>query len=175
MVLGRGAVQLVTRTMNDLFFVVAVREIDIPTWTLVKGAAIGIGAALLGAAVPALEATSVPPAGALQAQQRGRAHPPRPAVGHRRRAGAALAGRGAAAARVESGGDLRRSLRRHHRLCAAHPGGDTGPHARGGAAGAPGRRHRAHGPAHGDARSAARRWPWPRSWLRSASSSAWAS
>ncbi|MCB0160180.1 MAG: ABC transporter permease, partial [Caldilineaceae bacterium] len=65
-VLGRGAVQLVTRTMNDLFFVVAVREIDIPTWTLVKGAAIGIGAALLGAAVPALEATSVPPAGALK-------------------------------------------------------------------------------------------------------------
>ncbi|MEZ4609486.1 MAG: FtsX-like permease family protein [Caldilineaceae bacterium] len=63
---GTGAVQLVARTMNDLFFVVAVRRIDIPTWTLAKGAAIGIGAALLGAAVPALEATSVPPAGALK-------------------------------------------------------------------------------------------------------------
>src|SRR5690606_10361603 len=29
-VLGRGAVQLVTRTINDLFFVVSVREIDVP-------------------------------------------------------------------------------------------------------------------------------------------------
>ncbi|MEZ4580600.1 MAG: hypothetical protein R3A10_02890 [Caldilineaceae bacterium] len=52
--------------MNDLFFVVAVRRIDIPTWTLAKGAAIGIGAALLGAAVPRWRATSVPPAGALK-------------------------------------------------------------------------------------------------------------
>lgn len=65
-VLGRGAVQLVTRTMNDLFFVVAVRGLDVPAWTLVKGAAIGLLAALVGAAVPALEATSVPPAGALK-------------------------------------------------------------------------------------------------------------
>ena len=65
-ILGRGAVQLVTRTMNDLFFVVAVREIDIPLLTLVKGAAIGVCAALLGAAIPAYEATSVPPAGALK-------------------------------------------------------------------------------------------------------------
>ena len=65
-ILGRGAVQLVTQTINDLFFVVAVREIDIPLLTLVKGAIIGICAALLGAALPAYEATSVPPAGALQ-------------------------------------------------------------------------------------------------------------
>lgn len=65
-ILGRGAVQLVTQTINDLFFVVAVREIDIPLVTLVKGAIIGICAALLGAAIPAYEATSVPPAGALQ-------------------------------------------------------------------------------------------------------------
>jgi putative ABC transport system permease protein len=65
-VLGRGAVGLVTQTVNDLFFVVAVREIDIPLFTLVKGAAIGVAAALIGAAVPAWEATSVPPAGALK-------------------------------------------------------------------------------------------------------------
>ena len=65
-VLGRGAVQLVTQTINDLFFVVAVREIDIPIFTLVKGAVIGVCAALLGAAIPAYEATSVPPAGALK-------------------------------------------------------------------------------------------------------------
>ncbi len=64
--LGRGAVQMVTQTMNDLFFVVAVREVSIPTATLVKGGLIGIAAALVGATIPAWEATSVPPAGALK-------------------------------------------------------------------------------------------------------------
>lgn len=64
--LGRGTVQLVTQTINDLFFVVAVREIEVPVWTLVKGTLIGLGAALLGAAIPAYEATHAPPAGALQ-------------------------------------------------------------------------------------------------------------
>lgn len=64
--LGRGAVQLVTQTVNDLFFVVSVREVELPAGTLVKGFVIGIAAALLGAAVPAWEATSVPPAGAMR-------------------------------------------------------------------------------------------------------------
>ncbi len=63
--LGRGAVQLVTQTVNDLFFVVAVREVEIPASTLVKGALLGLAAALVGAAFPAWEATSVPPAGAF--------------------------------------------------------------------------------------------------------------
>ena len=63
--LGRGAVQAVTQTINDLFFVVAVRNADIPVWTLAKGAVSGVGAALLAALLPALEATSVPPAGAV--------------------------------------------------------------------------------------------------------------
>jgi putative ABC transport system permease protein len=65
-VLGRGAVQLVTRTINDLFFVVSVREIEIPLFTLIKGTLIGVIAAILAAAIPAYEATSVAPAGALQ-------------------------------------------------------------------------------------------------------------
>lgn len=65
-VLGRGAVQLVTQTVNDLFFVVAVREVEIPLFTLLKGGVIGVFAALLGAAIPAYEATSVEPAGALK-------------------------------------------------------------------------------------------------------------
>ena len=64
--LGQGAVQMVTQTVNDLFFAVAVREVELPVWTLAKGAAIGVLAALIGAAVPAWEATSVPPAGALK-------------------------------------------------------------------------------------------------------------
>ena len=65
-VLGRGAVQAVTQTMNDLFFVVAVREVSVPPWTLIKAALIGLAAALVAAAVPAYEAASVPPIGALQ-------------------------------------------------------------------------------------------------------------
>ena len=65
-VMGRGAVQAVTQTINDLFFVVAVRSADIPVLTLAKGALSGIGAAFLAALLPAFEATSVPPAGAIQ-------------------------------------------------------------------------------------------------------------
>ena len=64
--MGRGAVQAVTQTINDLFFVVAVRNADVPPWTLAKGALSGVGAALLAALLPALEATNVPPAGAMQ-------------------------------------------------------------------------------------------------------------
>lgn len=64
--LGRGAVQAVTQTINDLFFVVAVRSTDVPAGTLAKGALSGIGAALAAAALPAYEAAAVPPAGAIQ-------------------------------------------------------------------------------------------------------------
>jgi putative ABC transport system permease protein len=63
--LGRGMVGLVTQTMNDLFFVVSVREMPIAFSTIAKGAVVGIFAAVLGAAVPAYEATSVSPAGAM--------------------------------------------------------------------------------------------------------------
>lgn len=64
--LGRGAVSAVTQTVNDLFFVVAVRDISIPIWTLVKGGVSGMAAALVAAAIPAWEAAGVPPAGALK-------------------------------------------------------------------------------------------------------------
>ena len=63
--LGQGALGLVTRTINDLFFVVTVRSVSIPTSSLVKGIVIGLGATLLSAAVPALEAASVQPREAL--------------------------------------------------------------------------------------------------------------
>jgi len=58
--LGRGLVRLVTQTINDLYFVVSVRELAVPAATLVKGAALGLGATLLAAIVPALEATQAP-------------------------------------------------------------------------------------------------------------------
>lgn len=64
--LSRGAVQLVTQTLNDIFFVVSVRQIDVPLHTLVKGVVSGIGAALTAAMLPAYEASRVPPAGAIR-------------------------------------------------------------------------------------------------------------
>ena len=64
--LAHGAVQMVTTSINDLFFVVTVRRIDFPSLTLLKGAVIGIAAALIAAALPAYEATNVPPASSIQ-------------------------------------------------------------------------------------------------------------
>ena len=57
---------MVTTNINDLFFIVTVRRIDFPPLTLLKGAVIGIAAALIAAALPAYEATNVPPASAIQ-------------------------------------------------------------------------------------------------------------
>ena len=65
-VLSRGAVQLVTQTLNDIFFVVTVRQINVSLPTLFKGAISGVAAALTAAILPAFEASRVPPAGVLQ-------------------------------------------------------------------------------------------------------------
>ena len=64
--LSRSAVQLVTQTLNDIFFVVTVRRIDIPLSTMFKGVFGGVAAALTAAMLPAYEASRVSPAGALQ-------------------------------------------------------------------------------------------------------------
>jgi putative ABC transport system permease protein len=63
--LGRGLVGLVTRTINDLYFAVAVRQLPVPASTLAAGAALGLGATLLAALAPALEATLAPPRAVL--------------------------------------------------------------------------------------------------------------
>lgn len=63
--LGQGAVQMVTRTINDLFFVVSVRGVQIPASSLLKGGLAGFFASLLAAGPPAWEAASVPPRLAL--------------------------------------------------------------------------------------------------------------
>jgi putative ABC transport system permease protein len=63
--LGQGAVQMVTQTINDLFFVVSVRGVQIPASSLLKGALAGFFASILAAAPPAWEAASVPPRLAL--------------------------------------------------------------------------------------------------------------
>ncbi|MDW8402796.1 FtsX-like permease family protein [Chloroflexus sp.] len=59
--LGRGLVGLVTQTINDLYFVVTVRDLTIEPAVLLKGAALGVVATLLAAFVPALEAMYTPP------------------------------------------------------------------------------------------------------------------
>ena len=63
--LGQGAVQLVTQTINDLFFVVNVRGVQIPASSLIKGGLAGLLASILAAMAPAWEAASVAPRLAL--------------------------------------------------------------------------------------------------------------
>jgi len=65
-VLGRGAVGLVTRTINDVYYVLRVQEVQVPMATLMKAGFLGIAAAGLSAVAPAYEATAVPPVSALR-------------------------------------------------------------------------------------------------------------
>lgn len=59
--LGRGLVGLVTQTINDLYFAVTVRSVDLSSGVLLKGFVLGVAATLAAAAVPATEATLTPP------------------------------------------------------------------------------------------------------------------
>ena len=59
--LGRGLIGLVTQTINDLYFVVSVRSVEVTALPLLKGFALGMLATLVAAAVPAIEATTTPP------------------------------------------------------------------------------------------------------------------
>jgi putative ABC transport system permease protein len=59
-VLATGLVQLVTQTINDLYFVVTVRELSIAPFTLVKVTVLGLGMTLAAAVAPAREATNAP-------------------------------------------------------------------------------------------------------------------
>ncbi|HLY24746.1 MAG TPA: FtsX-like permease family protein, partial [Aggregatilineales bacterium] len=65
-IMGRAAVAVVTQTVSSLYFTVAVRSVAVPLMSLVKGAVIGVGAAILAALVPAYEATTTPPSGTLR-------------------------------------------------------------------------------------------------------------
>lgn len=64
-ILGQGAVRLVTQTINDLYFVLNVRGIAIAAESLVRGMVLGIAATVASAAIPAWEASTVPPRAAL--------------------------------------------------------------------------------------------------------------
>lgn len=64
--LGRGAVQLVSQTINDLYYVVNVRSVTLTGFSLLKALSAGIGASLIAALAPAWEASRVPEVVALQ-------------------------------------------------------------------------------------------------------------
>jgi putative ABC transport system permease protein len=59
--LARGLLGLVTRTINDLYFVLSVRDVALEPLALAKGVLLGLGATLAAALAPALEATGAPP------------------------------------------------------------------------------------------------------------------
>jgi putative ABC transport system permease protein len=63
--MGRGLVRLVTRTINDLYFVVSVESLAIPATVLLKAGLMGVVATLL-AGLPAIrEAVNAPPRATL--------------------------------------------------------------------------------------------------------------
>ncbi len=72
--LARGLVGMVAQTINDLYFAVSVQGIDLEPLLLAKGWVLGIGATLLAALPPALEAAGANPRmAALRSVVEGRA------------------------------------------------------------------------------------------------------
>jgi putative ABC transport system permease protein len=63
--LGQGLVRLVTRTIQDLYFVVTVRELILTPWTLAKAVGLGVLGTVAAAAPPALEGALTHPRAAL--------------------------------------------------------------------------------------------------------------
>ena len=59
--IGRELVRLVSRTINDLYFVVAVNATTLPAGTIVKALLAGIGTAVAAALLPAFEAVNSTP------------------------------------------------------------------------------------------------------------------
>ncbi len=63
--LAEGLLRLVTRTIQDLYFVVTVRELIVSPITVAKALGLGIGGTLLAALPPAYEAATTHPRAAL--------------------------------------------------------------------------------------------------------------
>jgi len=61
MLLAQELVKLVTRTINDLYFVVQVTGVELSLTGILKAVALGVGATLLAVLVPAWEAGLAPP------------------------------------------------------------------------------------------------------------------
>lgn len=60
-VLGNGIINLVTKTINDMYFVLQVQKITISAESIIKGIVLGISASVLSAYKPARDASSVTP------------------------------------------------------------------------------------------------------------------
>ncbi len=65
--LARWLLALITRTVDDLYFATAVRDVSLGAEGLLVPLLLGIGGAMAAALVPALEATRIPPRAALTA------------------------------------------------------------------------------------------------------------
>jgi putative ABC transport system permease protein len=65
LLIGRGLVGLVSQTINDLYFVVAVNSVSVPVSALLKASAAALATALAAALLPALEVVTSPPRLAL--------------------------------------------------------------------------------------------------------------
>lgn len=65
-IFGRLTVGVVAQTITDLYFAVNVQGVAVDPFTLLKGAAIGLGVSLVSALVPSIDATSTPPAGSMR-------------------------------------------------------------------------------------------------------------
>ncbi|HEY0766955.1 MAG TPA: FtsX-like permease family protein [Steroidobacteraceae bacterium] len=59
--IGRGLVGLVSQTINDLYFVVAVNEVSLPVSSVVTAVSAGLATALAAALLPALEVAASAP------------------------------------------------------------------------------------------------------------------
>ena len=64
--MGQGAVRMVTQTINDLYFALTVEGVQVPASSLIKGILMGVCATIFSAAPPAWEAASVSPSSALR-------------------------------------------------------------------------------------------------------------
>lgn len=67
--LAHGLLDLVVRTINDLYFAVEVRGVALDALALAKGALLGVGGSILASLAPAREATTSPPHFVLQRSQ----------------------------------------------------------------------------------------------------------
>ena len=63
---AQGLLHLVTRTINDVYFVLTVNHLFVSPWMLAKAIVLGVAAAVLAALPPALEAAWSPPAAATR-------------------------------------------------------------------------------------------------------------
>ncbi|MFP4160563.1 MAG: FtsX-like permease family protein [Ectothiorhodospira sp.] len=64
--IGRFLLQMVTRTISDMYFVLSVTGLAVSPWVVLKGLALGLGATAVAALGPAWEAARVSPRDALR-------------------------------------------------------------------------------------------------------------